>query len=78
MLQFGTGFDAADPQAVRNLKKQFLKTLKVALIVYPEANVVVEEPGFRVLAPDRGARKRAGVPTVVGVIIEPRLTLAER
>lgn len=49
MLQFGSGFTSgdADPtQAVRNFKKDFLKALKAVLIVYPSANITIEDSGL--------------------------------
>lgn len=53
MMQFGSNYNTADiSQATRNFKKQFLKALKMVLVVYPQANVEISENGF-VLLPSR-------------------------
>lgn len=52
MLQFGSGFTsgAADPtQAVRNFKKDFLKALKMVSVVYPQAQLKVQDSGLVLL-----------------------------
>jgi hypothetical protein len=53
MMQFGSGFNTADlGQAVRDFKKAFLRALKLVEIVYPQADVEVNEHGL-VLLPSR-------------------------
>lgn len=53
MMQFGSNYNTADlDQAVRNFKKAFLQALQLVLIVYPSANVAIDEPGL-VLLPSR-------------------------
>lgn len=50
MSQFGSGYDS--DRAVLDFKKNFLKALKLVLIVYPQANVQIEDHGL-VLLPSR-------------------------
>jgi len=53
MMQFGSNFNTADlGQAVRDFKKAFLTALRLVLIVYPQANVEVQDIGL-VLLPSR-------------------------
>lgn len=53
MMQFGSGFNTADMgQAVRDFKKAFLRALKLVLIVYPQADLEINENGL-VLLPSR-------------------------
>ena len=58
MMQFGTGYGAGATsevsikQAVFDFKKSFLKALKLVLVVYPDANVAVEDNGL-VLKPSK-------------------------
>lgn len=47
MMQFGSGYTTE--QAVRDFKKNFLKALKLVLIVYPKANIEVQETGLVLL-----------------------------
>ena len=53
MMQFGSGFNTADMgQAVRDFKKAFLRALKLVLIVYPQADLEINDSGL-VLLPSR-------------------------
>jgi hypothetical protein len=53
MMQFGTGLSISSiDQAKRDFKKAFLKALKHVLIVYPQANIDIQEDGL-VLLPSR-------------------------
>lgn len=53
MMQFGSGFNTTDmEQAVRNFKKNFLRALKMAQLVYPQAAVEINPNGL-VLLPSR-------------------------
>ena len=53
MMQFGSGFSTVDlGQAVRDFKKAFLRALKLVHIVYPQANIEINENGL-VLLPSR-------------------------
>lgn len=52
MMQFGTSHTTELDQAVRDFKKAFLKALKAVLVVYPQANVEINETGL-VLLPSR-------------------------
>lgn len=53
MGQLGSGFSSADPdQARRDFKKGFLKALSLVAVVYPQANIEVQENGI-VLLPSR-------------------------
>ena len=49
MMQFGSGYNTATEQAVRDFKKAFLRALKLVLVVYPQAAVEVSETGLVLL-----------------------------
>jgi hypothetical protein len=53
MMQFGSGYNTTNiEQAVRDFRKAFLKALKTVLVVYPQAEVEINENGL-VLLPSR-------------------------
>ena len=62
MMQFGSNFQGADHgQNVRNFRKDFIKALKMVLLVYPGAKVEVLEQGL-VLLPSGPHIPRSVVP----------------
>jgi hypothetical protein len=53
MMQFGSGYNITNmDQAVRDFRKAFLKALKTVMLVYPQAEVEINENGL-VLLPSR-------------------------
>jgi hypothetical protein len=53
MMQFGSGYNTANiEQAVRDFRKAFLRALKAVLVIYPQAEVEINEHGL-VLLPSR-------------------------
>lgn len=46
VLQFGSDY-ADDAQGLRGFKKQFLKALHIVTVIYPNANVLVQDDGIR-------------------------------
>ena len=60
MMQFGSNYNPANfEQSKRDFKKNFLRALKLVQIVYPEANVLMDESGL-VLLPSRTHVPRLG------------------